>query len=60
MVQSLKKTVTLFPWGVYRQTEEGSWLLVDRFRKRNDAEDYQNTLKRLTDKPYKVAYDGSC
>ncbi|HLO88732.1 MAG TPA: hypothetical protein VK203_27510 [Nostocaceae cyanobacterium] len=60
MAQTLaQKPVSLFPWGIYRQTEEGSWLIVARFRNSKDAEDYQKTLKRISTANYKLAYDAA-
>jgi hypothetical protein len=59
MSQTTPKSPTIFPWGVYKQTEDGSWQIVERFRKPKDAEDYQKTLSHLSHFTYKVAFSTS-
>jgi hypothetical protein len=59
MSQPTPKSPTIFPWGVYKQNPDGSWQIVQRFRKPKDAEDYQKTLSRLSHHTYKVAFSRS-
>jgi hypothetical protein len=56
MSQIAPKSPAIFPWGVYKLSADGSWIIVQRFRKPKDAEDYQKTLSRLSNFTYKVAF----